>query len=364
MVYPPRPVTAPTSTTPDPSGRASLVTGGCGFLGRAVVDALADRGDRVTVLDHRIDPWRADVQFVRGDICDPRIVEDAIRGHQVVFHSASLVHTKHNRLEMVRAVNIDGTRNVLRACQRTGATRLVYVSSASVVYDGSDIINGDESLPYAAHFPAPYAETKRIAEAEVLAASGRPVADGSAVWTCAIRPHVVFGPGDTRLVPAILGRAREGKLKFSVGRGEKKLSDFTYVTNVVDAMLAAAERLGPDAPIAGQAYFITNGEPMSFWDFVAQVLPPLGHRPPRFAIPRSIAYAAAAVREAFDTYVRGGTLNAEEGLSRFAIRYICSHHYFSHARATRDLGYVPRVRMAEGIARTVAYFREHGAAAA
>lgn len=356
-------MTTPTSPV-DPAARASLVTGGCGFLGRAVVDALADRGDRVTVLDHRIDPWRSDVQFVRGDICDPRVVEDAVRGHDVVFHSASLVHTKHNRLETVRAVNIDGTRNVLRACQVAGVPKLVYVSSASVVYDGSDIRNGDESLPYAPRFPAPYAETKRIAEAEVLAANGRANAGGSPVWTCAIRPHVVFGPGDTRLVPAILARAREGKLKFSVGLGEKKLSDFTYVTNVVDAMLAAAERLGPDAAIAGQAYFITNGEPMSFWDFVGKVLPPLGHRPPRFAIPRSIAYAAAAVREAYDTYVRGGTLNAEEGLSRFAIRYICSHHYFSHAKATRDLGYVPRVRMAEGIERTLAHFREHGAAKA
>jgi nucleoside-diphosphate-sugar epimerase len=113
------------------------------------------------------------VQFVRGDICDPRVVEDAIAGQDVVFHSASLVHTKHNRLETVRAVNIDGTRNVLRACQQSPAPRLVYVSSASVVYDGSDIENGDESLPYAPSFPAPYAETKRIAEEEVLAASGQ-----------------------------------------------------------------------------------------------------------------------------------------------------------------------------------------------
>ena len=345
-----------TSTTPV---RSALVTGGCGFLGRAVVDALAARGDRVTVLDHRVEPWRADVQFVRGDICDPKLVEDAVRGQDVVFHSASLVHTKHNRLEQVRAVNIDGTRNVLRACQETGAPRLVYVSSASVVYDGADIINGDESLPYARSFPAPYAETKRIAEEEVLTASG-----DRGVLTCAIRPHVVFGPGDARLVPAILGRARAGKLKFSVGLGEKKLSDFTYVTNVVDAMLAADLRLTAGSPVAGQAYFITNGEPMSFWDFVAQVLPPLGYQPPRLAIPRSVAYAAAAVREAFDTYFRGGTLNAEEGLSRFAIRYICSHHYFSHARATRDLGYVPRVRMTEGVARTVAWFREQSAVAA
>ena len=348
-------MTAPASA---PEARSSLVTGGCGFLGRAVVDALAARGDVVTVLDHRIEPWRSDVQFVRGDICDPRVVEDAIAGQDVVFHSASLVHTKHNRLETVRAVNIDGTRNVLRACQQHAVPRLVYVSSASVVYDGHDIQNGDESLPYAPSFPAPYAETKRIAEEEVLKASGQ-----HGVLTCAIRPHVVFGPGDTRLLPAILGRAREGKLKFRVGLGEKKLSDFTYVTNVVDAMLAADERLVPGSPVAGQAYFITNGEPMSFWDFVAQVLPPLGFQPPSLAIPRAIAYAAAAVREAFDTYVRGGTLNAEEGLSRFAIRYICSHHYFSHARATRELGYVPRVRMAEGIQLAIADARAHGLAA-
>lgn len=347
-----------TASSSAQEARSSLVTGGCGFLGRAVVDALADRGDVVTVLDHRVEPWRSDVQFVRGDICDPQVVEDAIAGQDVVFHSASLVHTKHNRLETVRAVNIDGTRNVLRACQQHAVPRLVYVSSASVVYDGHDIENGDESLPYAPSFPAPYAETKRIAEEEVLKANGQ-----RGVLTCAIRPHVVFGPGDTRLLPAILSRAREGKLKFRVGLGEKKLSDFTYVTNVVDAMLAADLRLVPDSPVPGQAYFITNGEPMSFWDFVAQVLPPLGYQPPKLAIPRAIAYAAAAVREAFDTYVRGGTLNAEEGLSRFAIRYICSHHYFSHARATRELGYVPRVRMAEGIANAIAYSREHGLAA-
>ncbi len=344
-----------TASSSAPEARSSLVTGGCGFLGRAVVDALADRGDVVTVLDHRVDPWRSDVQFVRGDICDPQVVDDAIAGQDVVFHSASLVHTKHNRLETVRAVNIDGTRNVLRACQQSAVPRLVYVSSASVVYDGHDIENGDESLPYATSFPAPYAETKRIAEDEVLSANGQ-----HGVLTCAIRPHVVFGPGDTRLLPAILSRAREGKLKFRVGLGEKKLSDFTYVTNVVDAMLAADERLVPGSPVAGQAYFITNGEPMSFWDFVAQVLPPLGYKPPQLAIPRAVAYAAAAVREAFDTYVRGGTLNAEEGLSRFAIRYICSHHYFSHARATRELGYTPRVRMAEGIANAIASCRSLG----
>lgn len=337
--------------------RSSLVTGGCGFLGRYLVDALVRRGDSVTVLDHRVDPWRSDVRFLSGDICDPRLVDDACAGAGAVFHNASLVHTKHSRVEQVRAVNIDGTRNVLAACRRAAVPRLVYVSSASVVYEGRDIENGDESLPYARSFPAPYAETKRIAEEEVLRASG----DGG-VLTCAIRPHVIFGPGDNRLLPAILTRAREGKLKFTVGRGDR-LSDFTYVSNIVDACLAADERLSPGSPVAGQAYFITNGEPTNFWDFVRRVLLGLGYPPPRRAIPYSVAYAAAAVRETFDTLVRGGTLHAEEGLSRFAIRYICTHHYFSHAKATRDLGYRPQVNMLDGIRRCVEDLRARGLAA-
>lgn len=338
--------------------RASLVTGGCGFLGRYLVDALALRGDSVTVLDRKIDPWRDDVRFVEADICDPRAVAEAVRGHAAVFHNASLVHTKHSRVEQVRAVNIEGTRNVLAACRGAGVPRLVYLSSASVVYEGRDIENGDESLPYARSFPAPYAETKRIAEEEVLRANGQ-----TDTLTCAIRPHVIFGPGDTRLLPAILSRAREGKLKFTVGRGDR-LSDFTYVTNIVDACLAADERLQPGSPVAGQAYFITNGEPTNFWEFVRRVLVGLGYTPPRRAIPYAVAYGAAAVREAFDTLVRGGTLHAEEGLSRFAIRYICTHHYFSHAKATRDLGYVPKVNMLDGIRRCVEHLRARGLAAA
>lgn len=338
------------------SPRTSLVTGGCGFLGRFLVDALVLRGDRVTVLDHRVDPWRDDVKFVAADICDPAAVAAACEGQGAVFHNASLVHTKHSRVEQVRAVNIDGTRNVLAACRQHHVPRLVYVSSASVVYEGRDIERGDESLPYATSFPAPYAETKRIAEEEVLRASG------GDLLTCAIRPHMIFGPGDTRLLPAILTRAREGKLKFTVGGGDR-LNDFTYVSNIVDALLAADERLVPGSPVAGQAYFITNGEPLNFWDFVRRILVGLGYPPPRLRIPYAVAYAAAAARETFDTLVRGGTLNAEEGLSRFSIRYICTHHYFSYAKAARDLGYHPQIALEGGILRTIEYFRAHGAAA-
>jgi len=328
----------------------SLVTGGCGFVGRRLVDALADRGDDVTLFDVAGEPWRDDVRFVLGDLRDPEAVADACSEVDVVYHSASVVHTKQNRGELVRAVNIDGTRNILQACRQHGVGKLIYVSSASVVYCGQDIRSGDETMPYPERFPALYAETKAIAEREVLAANGPDL------QTCAIRPHVVFGPGDSRLVPAILGRAKAGKLKFQVG-GDDKLSDFTYVGNVIQALLLADEHLGEGSAVAGQAYFITNGEPMPFWRFVRKVVEPLGYAGPRMRIPFAIAYAAAAVREGVDTFFRGGTLNAEEGLSRFAIRYLCTDHYFSHAKATRDLGYRPATSLEEGIAETVASLR-------
>lgn len=321
----------------------ALVTGGSGFLGRHLVNALRARGDTVTVLDKGVSPGRDDVEFVDGDITNERLVEQLVANKDVVFHSASIVHTKWNQIDLIRRVNIGGTDNVIRAAQKHAVKKLVYVGSASVVYEGQDIAGGDEHLPYATKFAAPYAETKSVAEQAVLKADG--------LYACALRPHTIFGPGDTRLVPAILEKARKGSLRFSVGKAGR-LTDFTYVSNVVDACIAAADRLGPRSRVNGQAYFITNGEPTGFWDFVRRIIVPLGYRPPAFNIPYPIAYGAAWVRETLDT-LRGGTLNSEESLSRFTIDYLCTHHYYSIAKATRDLEYRPSVSIDAGIQRTV-----------
>ncbi|MCB9750805.1 MAG: NAD-dependent epimerase/dehydratase family protein [Myxococcales bacterium] len=326
----------------------SLVTGGLGFVGRHLVNALADRGDAVTAVDLRAgeSSWRDDVALRQLDLRDPAAVSELVRGHDIVFHNASLVHTKHNRVRDVWDVNLGGTENVLAACREHGVARLVYVSSASVVYEGRDIEGGDESLPYCARSQAPYADSKIAAEKLALAANSPELA------TVSIRPHVIFGPGDTRLLPAILERARAGKLKYQVGSGEH-LSDFTYVDNLVDALLAAGDRLAPGSPVAGQAYFITNGEPMGFFEFVKRVLAQLELPPIRGRVPYALAWSVAALAEAWDT-LKGGTLNAEDGMSRFAIRYLCTHHYFDISKAARDLDYAPAVSIEEGIRRTVA----------
>lgn len=321
-----------------------LVTGGRGFVGAALVAKLVERGDRVRVVDVAEAPPNADVEYRRVDITDAKAVAEACEGVETVFHTASVVHTRKGGAGALHAVNVGGTENLLAGSRAAGVGRFVYVSSASVVYDGKDIENGDERLGYATRTQAPYADTKIAAEQAVLAANG---AGGLA--TCAIRPHVIFGPGDQRFLPALLDHAKAGRLKFQIGRGTW-LSDFTYISNLVDALLLAEERLAPGSPVAGQAYFITNGEPMAFWDFVKKLLARLGLPPIRYQVPRALAYGLAAIKEDVTSLL--GRPSAEDGLSRFAIRYMCTHHYFSIAKAQRDLGYRPAVTVEEGIERT------------
>lgn len=314
------------------------------------MNALADRGDEVVAIDRGPRPFRDDVQFVDADIRDAEAMREHCRGASGVYHSASIVHTRVSQEDTIWSVNLDGSRNVLRACQGAGVPRLVYVSTASAVYEGRDIKNGDESLPYSTVSQAPYSESKIAAERELLSANGK-----DDVSICAIRPHVVFGPGDQRFLPAILARAKAGKLRYAVGRGDK-LSDFTYVSNLVDALLLADAKMAAGIGVAGEAYFITNGEPMPFFDFVKRVLKRLDLPPIRGSVPFTVAYLVAAVAEGIDT-LRGGTLNSEDGLSRFAVRYMCTHHYFSIDKARRELGYEPTVSIAEGIDRTVKELR-------
>lgn len=329
----------------------SVVTGGSGFVGKHLVEALVARGDRVRCID-LAHPGRDDVEHLRADITDPAAMRDAIAGADAVFHNASAVHTRQHDESLVWRVNLDGTKNVLGACRETGVPKLIYVSSGSVVYEGKDIENGDESLPYPSISQAPYADSKIAAEKEVLAANG----DG--VTTVALRPHVVFGPGDARFLPAVIKHAKAGRLRVQVGRGEW-LSDYTYISNLVDALLTAERALAPDATCAGQAYFITNGEPMPFWGFVRKVLARLDLPPIRAKIPHQLVYGIAAVKESLGALV-GAQPGPEDGLTRFAIRYMCTHHYFSIEKARRDLGYDPKVSVEEGIERTCAHLLATG----
>ncbi|THF98825.1 hypothetical protein TEA_001757 [Camellia sinensis var. sinensis] len=202
----------------------------------------------------------------RGDVC---------RGAEVVFHMAAPDSSINNH-ELHHSVNVKGTQNIIDACVEHKVKRLIYTSSPSVVFDGvHGIINGDESLPYPAKHNDSYSATKAEGEALVIKSN-----DINGLLTCCIRPSSIFGPGDKLLVPSLVSAARAGKLKFLIGDG-KNMYDFTYVENVAHAHICAeralaSERIAAERA-AGQAYFITNMEPIKFWEFVSLVLEGLGY---------------------------------------------------------------------------------------
>jgi len=332
----------------------SLVTGAKGFVGRHLVAALAARGDEVTATDLGSEtPGEGETRYVEADLRDEASVATVVEGHDVVFHNASVVHTRRTSEDIVWDVNEGGTRRVIAACRKHGTGRLVYVSSASAVYEGKDIEHGDESMRYSTISQAAYADSKIAAEKRVLKESDE------ALRTCAVRPHIIFGPGDTRFLPAILDRAKAGKLRFGVGR-EHKLSDFTYIDNLTDGLLRADEHLKDDEAVAaGKAYFVTNGEPMQFFAFIGKVLAQLDMPPIITNMPYGLVYAIAAVSEKLDE-LRGRPVGFENGMSRFAVRYMCTHHYFSIERARRELGYEPKVNLDEGIRLTTEHLKKVG----
>ncbi|MEZ4339484.1 MAG: NAD-dependent epimerase/dehydratase family protein [Sandaracinaceae bacterium] len=181
----------------------SVVTGGSGFVGRHLVDGLLARGDRVRVVDLS-KPHRDDVEHVAADITDVGAVTAAMAGADSVFHNASVVHTKQNQQDFVWKVNLEGTRNVMAGCRAGQVPKLVYVSSGSVVYEGKDIENGDESLPYSTISQAPYADSKIAAEREILAKNRE-----GGVATVALRPHVIFRAARRAVPPAVIAHARQ-----------------------------------------------------------------------------------------------------------------------------------------------------------
>ena len=331
-----------------------LVTGGGGFVGRAVVEKLLARGDRVRCFARSAYPELAarGVEVVRGDLSDRRAAGAACAGCDAVVHAAALVPGLAEPPHRYHAVNVGGTEAIIAGCRAHRVPRLVYTSSPSVVFGGHDLCGVDESVPYPKRYDSPYARTKAAAEQAVLAAN-----DGT-VATTALRPHLVWGPGDAHLVPELIARARAGRL-VRVGSGPFRV-DVTYIACAAEAHLLALDALAPGSPPAGRAYFISQGEPVDLWQFVGRLLRMAGVAPVRHQVPRWLALAAAgAVEGAFLVARRG----AAAPLTRFLVREISSSHWFDIGAARRDLGYRPTVSIDEGL-RRLARWWEAGAASA
>lgn len=338
-VVPPPPPVWPESTHPWPGERV-LVTGGAGFLGSVICRDLLRLGARVTTFQRSAAPeLEADgATVIRGDLTDPIAVRNAIAGSTVVFHVAAKAGIWGHPADF-EAINVQGTRHVLAACREHGIDRLVYTSSPSVVYHGRDEEGLDESAPYPAEYLADYPRTKAVAEREVLAANG------PTLKTVALRPHLVWGPGDNHLFPRLVERARSGRL-VRIGR-KSRLVDTVYVDNAALAHRLAAERLSlPDATCAGRPYFVTNGEPRPLWDQINDMLDCAGLPPVKLWVPASLAYAAGA---AFESVYAAMGRTAEPPMTRFVARQLSTAHWYNLEAARRDLGYAPFVSINAGL---------------
>lgn len=326
-----------------------LVTGGGGFLGSHILEALLARGDTVRSFGRGIYPEldMMSVEHVRGDLRDAQAVGEAVRGMDAVLHVAALAGMwgpwKH-----YFGINVEGTRNVIGACRRHGVDRLVYTSTPSVAIDGKHSGLYNESAPYVSNPLSHYATTKAMAEREVLAA------DGGSLRTVALRPHLIWGPRDRHLMPRLCARARAGKL-LRIGDG-RNLVDPCYVTNAVDAHLLALDALTPDAAIRGKAYFVSDGEPVSLWDWIDELLTRMNIPRPRRAISATAAYRLGAAMEAVHTAL---PFLGEPKLTRFVVMQMSTSHSFDLARIRKDLGYEPRVKRAEGMEKLLATWQYH-----
>lgn len=326
----------------------ALVTGGGGFLGGAIVGRLLDRGWDVRSLARGAYPGleARGVEVRRGDITDPAAVERAAAGCDVVFHVAARVGVG-GPSGPYRAANVGGTSNVIAACRRQGVGRLVFTSSPSVVHAGADLAGAGESLPYPRRHPAAYPATKAKAERLVLAA------DSPSLATTSVRPHLVWGPGDTHLVPALLARARSGRLRF-VDDGAAVV-DATYVDNAAEAHLLAADRLATDGAPAGRAYFVANGEPAPLHQLVNAILRAAGLPQVTASVPLPVVYVAGALVELAWRLARRSD---DPPVTRFVARQLATDHWFDLTAAKRDLGYEPHVSTREGLTRLAASLRE------
>ncbi|KAI0811208.1 3-beta hydroxysteroid dehydrogenase/isomerase family-domain-containing protein [Irpex lacteus] len=336
-----------------------LVTGGSGLLGQHIVNQLlaSKPGATVAVFDlaKPLTAFDKSVRVFTGDITDRHALETAVQEIKAtcIFHTIAVLPGPPRDVHL--KVNVGGTENVISVALAQGVQKLVYTSSASVVFDGHDQAGVDETAPYP---PVPfdyYNETKAIAEQSVLSANGR-----NGLATASLRVAGLFGPGDRLTIPGFMNVLVTGKTGVQIGNNTN-LFDWTYIENAAHAHLLAADRLSPSHPkfsqVAGQAFFISNNDPRPYWDFPRALWKAAGHTPSRITVlPKPIAMIIAILMEFF-CWLTG----REALLTRFRVTYVCLTRWCNTSKAREALDYEPPVPLNEGIKRSVEFWQKYQA---
>ena len=317
-----------------------FVTGAGGFLGKTICRMLRAADIKVTGFARSEYPElkQMGVNMIQGDITDKAMLTKAMQSCDLVFHVASKAGVWGSKTDYFQP-NVDGAANIIEVCQTLGINFLIYTSTPSVTFAGVDESGIDESQPYAHSFLNYYAHSKAIAEQMMLAANN------AALKTVALRPHLIWGPGDPHLVPRVINRAKAGRLKL-LGRKDK-LVDTIYVDNAAYAhILAAVKLIEPASVCAGKSYFISNDQPITMANMLNKILACADLPPVTKRIPTALAYGVGTVLE--NIYRILGK-QQEPMMTRFVARQLSTSHYFNIAGAKHDLGYRPIVTIEQGM---------------
>jgi 3beta-hydroxy-delta5-steroid dehydrogenase/steroid delta-isomerase len=333
-----------------------LVTGGSGFVGANLVTTLLERGHQVRSFDRVPSPLpdHPNLQTVVGDITDTDDVAKAVDGIDTVFHTAAIIDlmggtsvTEEYRKRSF-SVNVEGTKNLVRAGQAAGVQRFVYTASNSVVMGGQDIANGDETLPYTNRFNDLYTETKVVAEKFVLTENGE-----RGMLTCSIRPSGIWGRGDQTMFRKVFENVLAGHVKVLVGSLDIKL-DNSYVHNLIHGFILAAQHLVPGGSAPGQAYFINDAEPINMFEFARPVLAACGRPLPTFRVSGRLVHKVMMAWQWL--HFKFGI--PEPLIEPLAVERLYLNNYFSVAKAERDLGYRPLFTTEQAMAECLPYYTD------
>ena len=328
----------------------ALVTGGGGFIGSALVCELLRNGFNVKSFSRGDYPElrKSGVSTIQGDLSDFNSVFKASDNIDIVFHVAAKAGIWGIYREYF-LTNVTGTENIIQACKIRNIKYLIYTSSASVVFDGTDIKGMDESISYPRRPISHYTATKAMAEKLILEANSE------TLRTLALRPHLVYGPGDNQLFPRIISRAEKGKLR-RIGDGNN-LIDVSYIDNVVAAHINAAQAIINNPEAAGNAYFITNGEPVLLWDFLDDILHVSGVEPVTKRVPVWTVILFSFLAEMFHSIL---IKKGEPVLTRFLVSELTQSHWFDISMARRLLNYNPIISNTEGLKKMMEYINLPG----
>ncbi|MEC8421133.1 MAG: NAD-dependent epimerase/dehydratase family protein [Verrucomicrobiota bacterium] len=324
-----------------------LVTGGRGFVGRAIAKKLIELGHEVETLSRALHGRnKCGVKHHQIDLSKNIQDREVFDGVECVFHVAAKAGIDGPFKEYYTA-NFLGTQNLLKVSKEKGVQYFIYTSSPSVVFSGKPIINGREDMPYVSSRMSSYSLTKAMAEKEVLNSNSNGVFS-----TIALRPHLIWGEGDPHLLPKVISRHRSGKLKI-VGNGQNHV-DLTHIDNVVEAHIAAFNNLVLGSPIGGNAYFISQNEPVNLWDWLNSLFKSLNLKPLNKRISFRKAYVAGAALESLWKIL---PIKSDLPMSRFVACQLAHDHWFSTQAAKSDFGYEPVLSMDAAMKKTISWLR-------